>query len=141
MTIDIHDRVRTHTAPDVNHRLDEEAAKRIESYARADVADITARIEALEREWDIERVLETNASALAVAGLALGLTKNPRWLILPAIVLPFLLQHAVQGWCPPLPILRRLGVRVLRNERVAIERDGAGFDLAAARNRAAQLDQ
>jgi len=23
----------------------------------------------------------------------------------------FLLQHGMQGWCPPLPILRRLGVR------------------------------
>jgi hypothetical protein len=23
----------------------------------------------------------------------------------------FLLQHALQGWCPPLPIIRALGVR------------------------------
>ena len=31
--------------------------------------------------------------------------------MLPGIVLPFLFQHAVQGWCPPVPVLRRLGVR------------------------------
>jgi hypothetical protein len=30
---------------------------------------------------------------------------------LPGVVLSFLLQHALQGWCPPLPILRRMGVR------------------------------
>ncbi|WP_407921819.1 hypothetical protein, partial [Corallococcus sp. AB049A] len=23
----------------------------------------------------------------------------------------FLLQHGLQGWCPPLPLLRRLGLR------------------------------
>jgi hypothetical protein len=25
------------------------------------------------------------------------------------------LQHAMQGWCPPVPLLRRLGIRT-RNE-------------------------
>jgi len=25
-------------------------------------------------------------------------------------VLVFLFQHSVQGWCPPLPVFRRLGV-------------------------------
>ena len=23
----------------------------------------------------------------------------------------FLLMHAIQGWCPPLPIIRKMGVR------------------------------
>ncbi|HJS07611.1 MAG TPA: hypothetical protein VJ809_08115, partial [Pirellulales bacterium] len=31
--------------------------------------------------------------------------------IVPGVVLSFLFQHAVQGWCPPVPVLRRLGVR------------------------------
>jgi len=26
-------------------------------------------------------------------------------------VLPMLLMHATQGWCPPVPVLRRFGVR------------------------------
>jgi hypothetical protein len=60
---------------------------------------------------DIERVLEVNASTLALSGLILGLTKNRKWLFLPGIVLPFLLQHGLQGWCPPLPLLRRFGIR------------------------------
>lgn len=61
----------------------------------------------------VERMLEVNASMLALTGLALALavTVNRKWLLLPGIVLPFLLQHGLQGWCPPLPVLRRLGVR------------------------------
>jgi hypothetical protein len=36
----------------------------------------------------------------------------------------FLLQHAIQGWCPPLPLLRRLGIRNQREieaERIALK--------------------
>lgn len=83
----------------------------IHHFSGLDRDDILRRIDALEREWDVERILEVNASTLALTGLVLGLTVNRRWFLLPGVVLPFLLQHGLQGWCPPLPILRRLGVR------------------------------
>ena len=83
----------------------------IEFYANRPVWEIKERIKILEKEWDIERVLAVNASTLALSGLLLGITANRKWLALPAIVLPFLLQHGLQGWCPPLPVLRRMGVR------------------------------
>jgi hypothetical protein len=67
----------------------------------------------LEREWDIERWLETNASALAFVGVALG-WRDRRWLSLPAVVTAFLVQHALQGWCPPLAVFRRARVRTRR---------------------------
>ena len=105
------DRVRAHTAPEINRRLDEETAQRVSRLAHATPEELTARIDELDREWDTERVLEINASALAFTGLLLGLTRDRRWFVLPSIVLPFLFQHAVQGWCPPLPILRRMGKR------------------------------
>lgn len=106
------DRVRAHTDVEVNRQLDEETARRVHRYSQASVEVISARIVALEREWDTERTLETNASVIALTGLLLGLATGKRkWFIVPGVVLPFLLQHAVQGWCPPLPILRRLGVR------------------------------
>jgi hypothetical protein len=105
------DRVRAHTAQEINQKLDAEAAQRIQQYVHRSAEEITERIEELDREWDTERLLEMNASALAFTGVVLGITQNKKWLILPSIVLPFLFQHAVQGWCPPLPILRRLGVR------------------------------
>jgi hypothetical protein len=34
------------------------------------------------------------------------------------------MQHALQGWCPPVPILRRLGFRTAREifeERLALK--------------------
>jgi hypothetical protein len=68
----------------------------------------------LENEWDIERWLEANASALAFSGVVLGLFVNKKFFAIPCIVLPFLFQHAVHGWCPPLPIFRRKGVRTQR---------------------------
>jgi len=61
--------------------------------------------------WDIERALEGNASTLALGGLALGFPANRKWFALPVVVMSFLLQHGLQGWCPPLPVLRRLGFR------------------------------
>ena len=75
---------------------------------------IDERIAELEREWDIERTLEANAASVSLVGLALGVAVDRRFLMIPAAVGAFLLQHALQGWCPPLPILRRLGLRTSR---------------------------
>jgi len=105
------DRVRSSTASHVNEEIDLQTDINIQRYKGKSKAEILERIQMLDKEWDIERVLEVNASALALSGLILGLTKDRKWLFLPGIVLPFLLQHGLQGWCPPLPLLRRLGIR------------------------------
>ena len=105
------DRVRAKTADEINRLIDRGIADSVAYYSGKGKDEIRYRIAELEREWDIERLLETNASALAFTGLLLGITRSKKWLLLPAIVLPFLFQHAVQGWCPPVPIFRRWGVR------------------------------
>lgn len=110
-TIGKDDRVRENTRTDINAGLDREMAERVRKFAGARPDEIGARIGELNREWDIERVLEMNASTLAFTGLLLGMAHSRKWLAVPAVVLPFLFQHAVQGWCPPLPVLRRLGFR------------------------------
>ncbi len=136
------DRVRANTSEEVNARLDREMRERVESYAARGEAEITRRIGELDREWDMERLLETNASALAGVGVGLAAaTGSRKWLILPGVVLSFLFQHAVQGWCPPVPVFRRLGVRTreeIDRERYALKalrgdfRDvGDGADAAA----------
>jgi hypothetical protein len=69
-------------------------------------------------------VLEANAASIALSGTALGLFLDRRFLVLPALVMAFLLQHALQGWCPPAPLLRRLGVRTsseIEAERYALK--------------------
>jgi hypothetical protein len=106
------DRVRQNTSAPVNADIDRETEQRIAKFARSSSLEITKRIYELDREWDMERLLETNASAIAGTGVALSLaTGSKKWLFVPAIVLPFLFMHAIQGWCPPVPVLRRLGVR------------------------------
>lgn len=104
------DRVRDHTAPAVNRRIREETSERIDAL-RGDPARLRDRLERLDDEWDIERALETVSSSLTLAGVAAGLAGRRAWLRLPLLVQAFLLQHALQGWCPPLPVLRRLGFR------------------------------
>jgi hypothetical protein len=73
--------------------------------------EIGRRLEELDREWDVERVVTANAAALALGGVLLGAFVDRRWLALPAAVAALLLQQTIQGWRPPLPLLRRLGVR------------------------------
>lgn len=105
-----HDRVRMNTPADVNREIREEADRRIETL-RDDPTEMAARLEALDAEWDIERALGLGSSTLSLLGFALASGRRKRWLLLPLAVQAFFLQHAVQGWCPPLPLLRRLGFR------------------------------
>lgn len=105
------DRVRSVGSSEINRQVDEEMDENIRSYLHRDAEAIGRRIQELDREWDIERAIEANASSLALIGLSLGAFVNRKWLLLPAVVGGFLLQHALQGWCPPVPVLRRLGFR------------------------------
>lgn len=129
------DRVRANTSAEVNVRLDREMCERVESYAGRSETEITRRIEELDREWDMERLLETNASSLAGLGVGLAVTTgNRKWLIVPGVVLSFLFQHAVQGWCPPVPVFRRLGVRTRKEidrEKYALKALRGDFDVVA----------
>lgn len=110
----IRDRVQAHTAEHVNREIEKETERRVIHATGEGEAAISRRIEQIEQEWDVERWLETNASALAFTGTVLGLLVNKKFFAIPCLVLPFLFQHAVQGWCPPLPIFRRNGVRTRR---------------------------
>ncbi|HZR79100.1 MAG TPA: hypothetical protein VFA58_07820, partial [Chthoniobacterales bacterium] len=115
---------------------------RVLQAANATERTISRRIDELEEEWDMERYLETNASAIAFSGVILGFFVNKKFLAIPAIVLPFLFQHAVQGWCPPVPLFRRLGVRTRKEidaEKYALKAVRGDFDnLPIANNGDAQ---
>lgn len=116
-------RVPANTATETNLRIRQQTEERLVYYAQHP-DEIDERLRQLDEEWDVERVLEANASLLAFAGIALGATADRRWLALPALVTGFLFQHAVQGWCPPLPLIRRLGVRTaaeIDHERYALK--------------------
>src|SRR5215475_1429283 len=108
------DRVRANTLPEVNRRIDEQIERNIRHYSGQTNEEIYRRIRDLDQEWDVERILETMASSVSLTGIVLGSTVDRRWYLLPTAVLSFLLLHAPQGWCPPLPTLRPLGLRTRR---------------------------
>jgi hypothetical protein len=107
-------RVEENTAPEVNDRIRLETEKNIVFYSTLDRAAIDRRLAELDREWNVERILETNAAGVTIASFVLGAVSSRKWFALSAFVGFFLMQHAVQGWCPPMPILRRLGFRTAR---------------------------
>jgi hypothetical protein len=94
-----------------NDRIQARTLHDVSRYIGADPVFIDERIRELEREWHVERTLEANAAMLALFGLGLGLTFHRKFLVLPAMAAAFLLEHALQGWCPPVSLMRRLGIR------------------------------
>jgi hypothetical protein len=118
------ERVPLHTAEHVNERIRRQTDERVASCAAAGPEAIDRRLAELNQEWDIERTLEANAASVSLIGLTLGATVNRKWFLFPAAVAGFLLQHAVQGWCPPVPVFRRLGFRTqseIDEERFALK--------------------
>ncbi|WP_370870979.1 hypothetical protein, partial [Bradyrhizobium sp.] len=107
---DTRNRVPANTSDEINRKIREETDARVRYYQQHKDG-IRSRLRELDEEWDIERAIECNASALAFTGVVLGATGDKRWLLLPAMVTAFLFQHSIQGWCPPVPILRRMGFR------------------------------
>lgn len=116
-------RVPRATAEEVNREIRRQTEQRLSYYA-AHPEKIDERLWQLDREWDTERVLETSAATVSLTGFALGIFRGRRWVLLTVAAAGFLLQHALQGWCPPLPIVRRLGVRTraeIEEERYALK--------------------
>lgn len=118
------DRVRINTDEAVNQEIRRQTAKSIECASAGGPAAIERRLAELDLEWDIERYVETMAPTFTLLGLALGLSRHRGWFLLPLVVQTFFLQHALQGWCPPIPVLRRMGIRTcgeINEERYALK--------------------
>jgi hypothetical protein len=117
------DRVNNHTPEEINERIRRATEASIE-YHQNHPELIEQRLQELNEEWDIERALQTNASALILGGSLLGLFVNRLFFSIPLGVSGFLLQHALQGWCPPLRLLRQNGYRTameIEMERHALQ--------------------
>jgi hypothetical protein len=130
------DRIRGATGGAIDRRIDAEALERVRAAAAGAHDGLSRRIRELDGESDIERWLMINASILALVMTGLGAFVHPLFLIGTAIVLSFLLQHGIQGWCPPLPLFRRMGVRSRREiaaERAAAKALRGDFDVLGER--------
>jgi hypothetical protein len=125
------DRVRQNTPPNVNNRIDQAMMKRVWDYAKKSREEISIRITELDREWDLERVLETGAAGLSLSGVFLSIFKGRGWLLLPAGVLASLLQHSLTRRSLPVQLVRAAGVRTRREieaEKTALRMLRGDFD-------------
>jgi hypothetical protein len=117
------DRVRDHSAHDVNRRVVQQMTANVEHCIRQGRDAIIRRLSALDHEWDIDRVLMANFAVIGGIAYGIGLDRYSRprllglgrrrtgWLKFFGVQLGFLLLHATAGWCPPVVVWRRLGVR------------------------------
>jgi hypothetical protein len=121
------DRIRANTSQTVNDRLDNMTKARLRESTRDPEGTLVQRLGDVRREWDFERVLETESSLMALTGLALAVALDKRFLLIPGFVSGMVLLHAVQGWYPLLPVFRRLGIRSQE------EIDGEQFALKSLR--------
>ena len=124
------DRARRHTARSVLRRIDDDTLDHLmEVEARPETA--SRRLEALDREWDIDRTIEAEAATMGLIGLALGTFVRPAFLALPATVGAAVFLFGTRGLYPLLPIFRRLGIRTAREierERYAVKALRGDFD-------------
>lgn len=117
-----YDRVREMTPEKVNQKLDQATERMVRAVSSEGPHAIRHRLDELDREWDIDRVLMVNF-ALFVFPQLLMAKKNRNWLWGPIFQTPFLFMHAVLGWCPPSLWFRPLGFRTrkeIQSEREAL---------------------
>jgi len=144
------ERVPEHTKEEVNARIRSETARHLARYYAASQSEIDQRLRELDEEWDIERALEANAATFTLIGLGLGTLVNRKFFAFSGVIAGFLLQHAVQGYCPPMTVLRRRGYRTpqeIERERYALKALRGDFNslahfetTAGGDNRSARLD-
>jgi hypothetical protein len=112
--ITVADRIRQATDLRLQTKIDTELIGRVACYLNAPEPLLKSHLSDLEREWSIERALALQSSATALTGIMLGALGRKRWYVLALVTSDFLMQHAIQGWCPPLELHRRMGFRTQR---------------------------
>lgn len=117
------DRVERHTNPEINKRIHKQTDRSI-AYFKQHKDEVEERLQELEQEWSTDRIVQTMAGAMALTGAALTLaTNNRRFAVMSAVSGSFLLMYSIIGWAPPIPLLRRLGLRTaneIDDERCAL---------------------
>src|SRR5687767_13633677 len=103
--------VRKGTPDKENQAIDNQILENIRKYAGKSPAEIAQRIQQLDKEWDIERVLDVIMPAFALLGITLSFIISPYSLILPTLFSIFYIWYAFFGWCPPIPMLRYFKIR------------------------------
>lgn len=129
------DRARKHTAESVLRRIDDDTAHHLLEHEDTP-GKVSERLAALDREWDLDRVIEAEASVMGLVGLTLGALVRREFFGIPLVVGGAVFLYATTGRYPLLPLFRRLGVRTageIARERYALKALRGDFALPSER--------
>lgn len=130
-------RVELNTSPALNRKFQRQLEANISRYMGADRAAIDRRLRELDREWNVERLIETEAPLMIGLGIALGLLKDRKWFAVSAFAASMVILHSLQGWYPLIPVFRRLGLRTqneIEEERNALRMLRGDHDMYRTRS-------
>jgi hypothetical protein len=105
------ERVPRFTDRRVNASIHEQTRENVARFASASPQLIDQRLRELDHEWDVERITGAWSAIAQLIGVFLAAAFGPWWLLLPGVLALSLLLHALFGWGPALPLIRRLGFR------------------------------
>ena len=91
-------RVAANTSDQANHWIQHKMERRLAFYA-AHRELIEQRLQELDREWDVERVIETEGPATTVGGMLMSLLFGRKWLVLPIFAQSMVLTACFAGAC------------------------------------------
>lgn len=107
-----HDRVRNHSPKSFSKEIDMDTDYIVKTTIASGAFAIRERLLQLDKEWDIDRALDLLFSTTVGAQLLLAVRKrNIHFIWFPLVQTAFLLMHSTYGWCPPVPLLRKMGFR------------------------------
>ena len=124
--------VEKNTPREINERVSQRFQRNIE-YHILHPEEIGRRLRELDAEWDVNRCLKVGASGLSILGILSAIAGRKKGLLYSLIAQMYLLQHAIEGRCSPVSVLRQLGIRTQkeieaeRNALMAIRGDFKSF--------------
>ncbi|WMJ76771.1 MULTISPECIES: YgaP-like transmembrane domain [unclassified Sedimentibacter] len=129
-------RIALNTNSATNANIKNNTLRRINIYKNSSDKILSDNIDKLNSEWDIDRIIEVRAASIVLASTIIGLTTNKKyWFMLSGTAGLFLMQHALQGWCPSVPIIRKLGIRTseeINNEKIVYKMLRDDFSVKSA---------
>jgi hypothetical protein len=102
-----------------NHDPASEVERDDREYVEAEVArtvsgpawKVDQRLAELDREWPLERVVNTVLALGVLAGVTLAATVGVAWLWLVGVAAALILLHALTGWSPGMSLGHAMGLR------------------------------
>jgi len=105
------DRIRENTSDEINRRIDRFTEDNIRYFATQPNDVLSDRIDDLEEEWDVDRLVQACVSGVGLTSIIFGALFSKKWWLVTTAAAGFLGNHAINGWCPTASVLRRLGFR------------------------------